>query len=92
MATTWNNAAMNELARSAGIAGAVMSAADDIARTARADAPVGATKEYRNSIKTGMKYQERAVGLVYSDDDKALIVEAKTGNLARAVKKNARRR
>lgn len=92
MVLQWDNAAMDELARGAGIAGAVMDATEDIAQTARTDAPVGATQEYRTSIKTALKYQERAVGLVYSDDDKALIVEAKTGNLARAVKKNARRR
>ncbi|WP_404474839.1 hypothetical protein [Microbacterium aerolatum] len=83
---------MNELARSAGIAGAVMDATNAIAQTARTDAPVGETEEYRDSIKTRLKFQERAVGIVYSDDDKALIVESKTGNLARAVKKNARRR
>lgn len=92
MAMKWNNAAMDELARSPGIASAVMDASGDIAQTARSTAPVGETEEYRNSIKTGMKFQRRAVGLVYSDDDKALVVEAKTGNLARAVKQAARKR
>lgn len=87
----FNNAALNELARSPGITEAVTASAERIAAIARTDAPVGATAEYKNSIKTGLKFQERSVGLVYSDDDKALVVESKTGNLARAVKKAAKR-
>lgn len=88
----FNNAEMDALARSPGITGAVMAAAEQIAAQARSTAPVGDTEDYKNSIKTGLKYQERSVGMIYSDDDKALLIEAKTGNLARAVKKSARRR
>lgn len=82
---------MDELARSPEIVAAVMAVAEQIAVQARSTAPV-ASAAYRESIKTRLKFQERAVGVVYSDDPKALVVESKTGNLARAAKKNARRR
>lgn len=91
MATTWDNAAMNELARSAGITGAVVKAAEKIADQVRADAPVD-SGDYKASIGVTVKHQERSVALVISTDPKALVIEAKTGVMARAAKKSARRR
>ena len=82
---------LDALTHDPGIVAAVQDATDKIAETARADAPV-ATNDYKAGIRTRIKYQERAVGLVEATDEKSLIIEAKTGNLARAVKKNARRR
>lgn len=67
-------------------------ATERVADKARASAPVGATKAYKNGIKTGSKRQKRYVGLVQATDPKSLIVEAKTGNLARAVKGSRRGR
>lgn len=91
MATTFDDAAMDALTRSPGVVAAVMGVAEQIAAQARASAPVD-SGDYRSSIKTGVKFQERAVGLVYSDDPKAMLIEARTGNLARAAKKAGRRR
>lgn len=91
MATIFDDAGMDELARSPQIAAVVMKVAEKIAATARSTAPVD-SGEYRGSIKTRLKYQERAVGVVYSDDPKALVIEAQTGNLARAAKMSARKR
>lgn len=91
MATTWDNDAMDELARGPGITGAVVKAAEEIADQVRADAPVD-TSDYKNSIRVTMKQQRRSVALVESTDPKALVIEAKTGVMARAAKKSARSR
>lgn len=91
MATIFDDAGMDELARSPEIAAVVMKVTEQIADTARSTAPVN-SGDYKESIKTRLKYQERAVGLVYSDDPKALVIEATTGNLARAAKMSARKR
>ena len=82
---------LDALTHDPGIVGAVKRATDSIAATARSDAPV-ADGDYKAGIRTRIKYQERPVGLVEATDEKSLIIEARTGNLARAVKKNARRR
>lgn len=91
MATTFNDAGMDELARSPEIAAVVMGVAEQIADTARSTAGVD-SGDYRDSIKTRLKFQDRAVGIVYSDDPKAIVIEAKTGNMARAAKRAGRRR
>lgn len=91
MATVFNDAAMDELARNPGITAAVVAAAERIADQVRADAPVAAG-DYKASIRVSVKQQRRSVALVESTDPKALIVEAKTGVMARAAKKSARRR
>lgn len=91
MATTWDNDAMDELARGAGITGAVVEAAERIAAQVRSDAPVE-SGDYKNSIQVTVKLQRRSVALVESTDPKALVIEAKTGVMARAAKKSARRR
>lgn len=91
MATEFDDNALDALTRHPGIVGAVQQAADRIAATARADAPVD-SGAYKAGIRTRIKYQRRAVGLVEATDEKSLIIEAKTGTLARAAKKNARRR
>ena len=91
MATYFDNDALDALTRHPAIVGAVQAAADRIAATALADAPVD-SGGYKAGIRTRIKYQRRAVGIVEATDEKSLIVEAKTGTLARAAKKNARRR
>jgi hypothetical protein len=82
---------LDALTHDPGIVSAVMQATDRIADTARSTAPVG-DGDYKAGIRTRIKYQKRAVGVVEATDDKSLIIEATTGHLARAVKKNARRR
>lgn len=91
MATTWDNDAMDELARGAGITGAVVEAAERIAAQVRSDAPVD-SGDFRDSIQVSVKQQRRSVALVESTDPKALVIEAKTGVMARAAKKSARSR
>lgn len=91
MATVFDNAAMDELARGAGITGAVVEAAERIAAQVRADAPVD-SGDYKASIQVTVKQQRRSVALVESTDPKALIIESKTGVMARAAKKVARSR
>lgn len=82
---------LDELARSPEITGVVMRETNRIATIIVADAPVE-SGDYKTGIRTALKYQERSVGVVEATDPKSLIIEAKTGIMARAVKKAARRR
>lgn len=91
MATEFDDNALDALARGPEITGAVVDAAERIAAQVRSDAPVD-TGDYKASIEVSVKQQRRSVGLVISTDPKALIIEAKTGVMARAAKKSARRR
>jgi len=91
MATVFDDDEMDRLARGPGITGAVVQAGERIADQIRADAPTD-TQKYKNSIIVTVKQQRRSVALVQSTDPKALIIEAKTGVMARAAKKSARRR
>lgn len=88
---TVKNWDLDALSRSPEIAGAVMKATERIAQTIRNDAPVD-SGDFKAGIKTHLKYQQRAVGVVEATDEKSLIVEARTGVMARAVKRSARRR
>lgn len=90
MAIIFDNEALDALARSPGITGAVLAQAERIAQIARGDAPVGETGNYKQGIKTRVKYQRRSVGVVEATDPKSLIIESRKGILARAVKKAAR--
>lgn len=62
-----------------------------IADRARATAPVG-EGDYKAGIKETSKMQERYIGLVQATDPKSLIVESKTGNLARTLRGSRRGR
>lgn len=91
MATEFNNSALDALTRDPGIVSAVQAATERIAATVRADAPVD-SGQYKAGIRTGLKFQERVVGIVEATDEKSLLIEAQSGIMARAVKKNARKR
>lgn len=82
---------MDALTREPGIVSAVRGATERIAAAARANAPVD-SGEYKNGIRTRLKYQDRVVGVVEATDEKSLIIEAREGVLARATKRSARRR
>ena len=82
----WN---LDALTHDPGIVAVVKRQTDRIAAVARSTAPVD-DGDYKAGIRTRIKYQERAVGVVEATDPKSLIIEARTGNLARAVKKAAR--
>lgn len=88
----FRNGFFEELLRSAPVQGLVDEATERVAAKARSTAPVGETQDYKNGIKTSSKLQERYVGLVQATDPKSMIVEAKTGNLARAVRGGGRGR
>lgn len=67
----------------------VKAPAERVATVARANAPVD-TGAYRNSIRTTTKRQKRVVALVQATDPKAMLIEARTGNLVRALRAAAR--
>jgi hypothetical protein len=68
------------------VASMVESRAQRVAAAARASAPVGETGNYQASIHVTVEsHPERVVAHVGSDVDYAMIVEANTGNLARAL-------
>jgi hypothetical protein len=83
---TWNPGFFEGfLYRAPGIIASVQEAADRVAAIARGSAPVD-TGVYRNSIRVQIKFQQRAVAIVVADCDHAMIVESRTGNLARALR------
>lgn len=90
MPVQFDDAYFDQLSRSAGVAGLVDEAVRRIAATARANAPKD-TGEYRNGIVTASKLQRRYVGLVLGTDPKTMLIESRTGNLARALRSNTRR-
>ena len=89
---TFNNAFFDALGRSAEVIAGVDACTELIAETARRTAPVGDTGDYRDGIATAGKFQRRYVGLVVATDPKSMIIESKTGNLARAGRANAKGR
>ena len=58
--------------------------AERVAATARATAPVD-TGEYRDSITVVSEVTDRVVSRVVARDPKSHIIEARTGNLSRAL-------
>ena len=82
----FRNCFFDDLLTSAPVRGLVDEATERVANIARASAPVGATSDYKDGIKTSSKLQKRYVGLVQATDPKSMIVEARTGNLSRAVR------
>lgn len=91
MVVKFNNRYFDDLSRSPGVTQLVKDAAEKIAATARATAPVD-TGEYRAGITVRVKQQRRSVALVVSTDPKTMIIESKTGNLARALRANVKGR
>ena len=84
-----NNKFFDDLLSSPPVEALVVDAAERVANIARSTAPVD-SGDYRNSIKVTKKHQKRVVGLVQATDEKAMIIEARTGNLARAVRSAGR--
>jgi hypothetical protein len=91
-----NNAGMDELLKSAGVRALLRAEAEAIASRARAAAPV-VTGKYRDSIEVkettasafGIHFRagsnDRPMVIVIATAPHSHIVEAKTGNLARAL-------
>jgi hypothetical protein len=91
MPVQFDNGYFDRLSRSPGVVSITVAAAQKIAATARASAPSD-TNTYRNGIKVVLKFQRRAVALVVGTDKKTMLIESKTGNLARALRAHAKGR
>jgi hypothetical protein len=90
----FNNAFFEKLGQSPEVVALVTNITHDVAEIARKSAPVGETGDYKDGIEEEVfvHKQRRAVGWVKGTDRKTLLVEAKTGNLARAIRTAARQR
>lgn len=78
------SAGMRALLNSSGVRADMMRRAERVASAARSSAPV-ATGAYRNSIRAVSATTDRAVGRAVASVPYALVVEARTGNLARSL-------
>lgn len=79
-----NSAGMRELLQSAGVRADLRGRGERVLAAAQASAPV-ASGEYRASLHIEETTTDRAAVRVVSDSDHALEVEARTGNLSRAL-------
>lgn len=75
---------MSDLLNDPAVRGMLTTLAGPVLARAQAGAPVD-TGEYRASLRIIQATTDRAVVRVGSDDDKALVIEARTGNLARSI-------
>lgn len=91
MPVKFSNSYFDQLSRSSGVVKLTLDAARRIAATARSTAPEN-TGAYRRGIGVRVKYQQRAVALVEGRDPKTMLIESRTGNLARALRANAKGR
>lgn len=82
----FNDRYFDQLGHSGPVRAVVVDAATRVANKARADAPVD-TGAYRDSIHVEVEEtSHRVVAKVVADVEDALIVEAQTGNLNRALR------
>ena len=81
---TLNHGGIAELLKSDGVRAELTRRAERVLSAAEASAPV-VTGEYRSSLHIEQHTTSRAAVRVVSDSDHALVVESKTGNLARAL-------
>lgn len=80
-----NRVGYSEILHSAAMNAMLQGKGEAVASAARQSAPVD-TGEYRASILVRVvDHPTRSVAQVYSDDDKAQVIESRTGNLARAL-------
>jgi hypothetical protein len=85
MAFKQNQAGFQKLAHSAGVAKVCKGYADHVASIARASAPVD-TGDYEAGIHAVIEdHPSRVTAQVIASDEKSLIIESITGNLARAL-------
>lgn len=80
-----NQSFYDQLLVSPAVEALVKAPAEKVASVARQTAPVD-SGAYRDRIQVTTKRQKRVVALVQATDDKSMIIEARTGNLARAVR------
>ena len=80
-----NQSFYDELLVSPAVEALVMEPTKRVAGIAQSTAPVD-SGDYKAGIVTRTKRQKRVVGVVQATDPKSMIIEAQTGNLARAVR------
>lgn len=86
MKVKFNQVYFEDILKSAGVQQLTMAKANEVCSYARSHAPVD-TGAYRDGLHVEMHdYAHRAGALVVGDDKKTLLVEIKTGNLAKALK------
>ena len=82
--TRLNSRGMQQLLNSGEVEAFLRGRIESALSAARSSAPV-ATGAYRDSLRVEIAHTDRVVARVVSDVDHAMIVEADTGNLARAL-------
>lgn len=87
----FNQKFFDDLLVSAPVEKLVTDAANKVAAVAQSTAPVD-SGDYKRGIKVSKKRQKRVVGLVQATDPKSMIIEARHGTLARAVRSVGRGR
>lgn len=84
----FNDAFFDEVLNSQEMAALTREAAERIATTAKATAPVD-TGAYRDGITTATrKVGDRTSSFAEATDPKSILIEARTGNMARALRAN----
>lgn len=87
ISVNFNQKFFDEILNSAGVKSLTMLAANRALAYARASAPVD-TGAYRDGLQIEeVKHAHRTTCMVVGTDPKTLLVEAKTGNLAKALRK-----
>jgi hypothetical protein len=81
----FNEQFFKEMGRSAGVTALTVAAGERVLAAAIANAPRD-QGGYIGGLTLRIKYQDRVVALVVGTDWKTMILEAKTGNLVRALK------
>lgn len=81
---TLDHAGIRALLKSDGVRSDLARRADAVATAARASAPV-ASGAYRESIRRSSATTDRAIERVTATAPHAMVVESRTGNLARAL-------
>lgn len=80
-----NHRGMAEVLRSTGVRAELHARAERVAAAARVSAPVG-SGVYRGSIRVEvLEHPSRVVSRVVADVPHAMVVESRTGNLARSL-------
>lgn len=82
----FNASFFEKLGRSPEVTSLCVAKAEQVAGIARTTAPVD-SGDYRNNIRVEVQPRsDRNAAVVVADDWKSLLIESKTGNLARALK------
>jgi len=85
----YNQSFFDQLLVSPQVEALVMEPTKRVAAAAQASAPVD-EGDYKRGIVARSKRQKRVVGIVQATDEKSMLIEARTGNLVRALRSTAR--